>query len=195
MEEMKVFELKPTSSIADPQSPRESNSVASITPSSEYGRTRGFFKDQYNQPQSTTNSTRGKFDLSKDNKPEFDFKDGRNVAATPKGLGSGIGFDDQEDDLLDNFDDDISSKKSAIPLSTKNSSAQKTKFVSTSAEKAKVAMAEKNKVNLGEGEDFEESRDLPQEEFIDFHLTYSENKWWGNKKVEPKEEDKDDSQL
>jgi hypothetical protein len=32
--------------------------------------------------------------LSKENKPDFDFKDGRNVAATPKGLGSGIEFDD-----------------------------------------------------------------------------------------------------
>lgn len=67
--------------------------------------------------------------------------------------------------------------------------------MSTSAEKAKVAMAEKNKVNLGEGEDFEESRDLPPEEFVDFHLSYSESKWWGNKKVELKEEDKDDDQL
>jgi len=47
MEEMKVFELKPTSSIADPQSPRGSESVASITPSSAYGGggARGFFKD------------------------------------------------------------------------------------------------------------------------------------------------------
>ncbi len=46
---MKVFELKPTSSIADPNSPRGSESIHSmITPNSDYGRTRGFFKDQYN---------------------------------------------------------------------------------------------------------------------------------------------------
>ena len=45
MAEIKAFEMKPTSSIADPTSPRESDSMASITPSGEYSRTRGFFKD------------------------------------------------------------------------------------------------------------------------------------------------------
>jgi hypothetical protein len=67
-----------------------------------------------------------------------------------------------------------------MPQSTKNSSAQKTKFVSTSAEKAKAALAEKSKIFAGDGED-EEFKDLPPEEFLDFHNTYSDGKWWGNK--------------
>ena len=46
MLEMKQMEMRPTSSIQDPTSPRESESMASMTPTGEYGRARGqFFRD------------------------------------------------------------------------------------------------------------------------------------------------------
>jgi len=68
--------MKPESSIGDPMSMADSESIASMmTPTGEYGRARGFnFKEQ---PQSTTHRTGPKhFDMS-----------------TPKG-NSAINFDD-----------------------------------------------------------------------------------------------------
>jgi len=58
-------------------------------------------------------------------------------------------------------------------------------------------LAEKSKFVAGDGED-EEFKDLPAEEFVDFHSTYSEAKWWGKKlqdQVEIKEEEKEDDQV
>jgi hypothetical protein len=44
-------------------------------------------------------------------------------------------------------------------------------------------MDDKNKI---EGEDFEESRELPPEEFVDFLTTYLESKWSGIKQEDEK---------
>ena len=61
MHEMKQLEMRPTSSIQDPNSPRESESIASMTPTGEYARGKFSFRDQ---PLSTTNMGGGRFDLS-----------------------------------------------------------------------------------------------------------------------------------
>lgn len=100
MQEAKVYELKPTSSIADPQSPRESDSIASMTPTGEYGRARGFFRDQ---PLSTTNRSGGIFNLSTpkgQSQALNDFKVGVNIPQTPKIDGnSQFNFNQALDDI------------------------------------------------------------------------------------------------
>ena len=93
MVEHKALEMKPGSSLADPMSAADSDSMLSMTPKGEYGRARGFFRDQ---PMSTTHRDKNNhFDLSTPKGASKgidlnDFKIGLNIPSTPKLGGQAI---------------------------------------------------------------------------------------------------------
>jgi hypothetical protein len=129
----------------------------------------------------------GGFSISLDPK-----KNGLNKPTTPR-LVPGLDMDKLDDDNVEPQD----RFRMNMPQSTTNKSAAKgmMALISPKAELAKNALAERAKAGKADeeagadnaGEDT--TKQLPEEEYVDFLDTYEEGKWWlQNKKETPKEE-------
>ena len=53
------------------------------------------------------------------------------------------------------------------------------RLVSPQAERARNSLAERNRQNFGDGDEADESKELPKEEFVDFFTSLEPgDKWW-----------------
>lgn len=181
MLEQKAIEMKPTSSICDPLSPK-SDSIAGITPRGFLSGGRGgFFREA---PQSTTNKSGQRFDLSTPKGSSGglnldDFKVGIVIPQTPKVSGKAIDFGDGLDDISEAIEDEEKEhhgREKVLDPSRK-------RYKSPRAEIARNALAERARANMDKSGDEDESRQLPDEEYFDFLSSYEEPKWWTSPSV------------